>query len=291
MAAKIIDGKKLAELVIADLKRTVELGIAKAARPPKLVVIRAGENAASDVYVSAKVKRGAEIGVVVEVRHLSGSVTRDGLLNEFRRHEDLADVDGIIVQQPLPMNLDVNSVLGIARPEKDVDGAAFSSIAARLSHSRSFAPCTPAGVLMLIDWVYSGMQGLPPAQDLSGRHAVVIGRSGIVGRPAAEMLLARNASVTVLHSKSALPQLLAAQADIVVAACGVPALVTEEWIKPGAIVIDVGISRKDKLLGDVDFASVNKKAGYLTPVPGGVGPMTVAMLLKNTVTSWTARCR
>lgn len=292
MSAKVIDGKSLAALVAQGVASRIKANISRIGRAPRLVVLRVGEDAASKVYVGAKIKAGAEIGINVTERHFLESVSQKELEREFSGIEVDSSVDGLIVQQPLPPGLNINQILAAADPRKDVDGVGFFSTAKRLAGEAAFLPCTPAGVLLMIDWALAGMTGLPSPTDLAGKHAVVIGRSGIVGRPMGELLLKRNATVTMVHSKTARPDKIAVQADIVIAACGVQHLVKREWIKPGAIVIDVGISRIEadtKLHGDVDFEGVSQVAGFISPVPGGVGPMTVAMLMSNVVDAWLRR--
>jgi methylenetetrahydrofolate dehydrogenase (NADP+)/methenyltetrahydrofolate cyclohydrolase len=289
MAAKVIDGRALAGLVGRELQETIASEVGRVGRAPRLVVVRVGDDPASVTYIAAKIKKGGELGIEVVERCLPAAVSQAGLEAEFIAAQASANVDGVILQQPIPQHLDLRRVLSMALPEKDVDGVGFQSTSARLAGAVGFLPCTPAGVITMIDWALSGMKGVPAAQNLVGMHAVVIGRSGIVGRPMAELLLGRNATVTTVHSKTRNPGEICAQADIVVAACGVPQLVKADWVKPGAIVLDVGINRapdSNKLLGDVDFEGVSVRAGFISPVPGGVGPMTVVMLMKNVVSSW-----
>lgn len=288
MAAKVIDGKLLAELVGQELQGTIASKVNSGVRHPKLVVLRVGDNPASKTYVAAKVKKGTELGIEVFERSLPATISQAALEAEFEAQQSDADVDGVLIQQPLPEVLELRPLLAAAQQSKDVDGVGFQSTAARLAGARTFYPCTPAGVLLMIDWALTGMKKLPAPQNLVGLHAVVIGRSGIVGRPMAELLLGRNATVTTVHSKTKNPAEICAQADILIAACGVPQLVKSDWVKAGAIVLDVGINRLDsnKLIGDVDFDGVSQRAGFVSPVPGGVGPMTVAMLMKNVVSAW-----
>ena len=275
MTARLIDGKALAAEVRAALRPAVGALAARGARPG-LAAIVAGDDPASRVYVRNKVRACEEVGVRSELHEFPADVAERALLECVAGLNRDPAVHGILVQLPLPAHLDTERVLAAVSPAKDVDGFHVENLGALLRGAPRFVPCTPAGVLRLLDHA-----GVP----LAGRHAVVIGRSNIVGKPLALLLLQRDATVTICHSKTARLAELARQADVLVAAAGRPRMVGAEMVKPGACVIDVGTSRAadGKLSGDVDFAAASKVAGWITPVPGGVGPMTVAMLVANTV--------
>jgi len=275
MTARLIDGKALAAEVRAALRPAVGALAARGARPG-LAAIVAGDDPASRVYVRNKVRACEEVGVRSELHEFPADVAERALLECVAGLNRDPAVHGILVQLPLPAHLDTERVLAAVSPAKDVDGFHVENLGALLRGAPRFVPCTPAGVLRLLDHA-----GVP----LAGRHAVVIGRSNIVGKPLALLLLQRDATVTICHSKTARLAELARQADVLIAAAGRPRMVGAEMVKPGACVIDVGTSRTadGKLSGDVDFAAASKVAGWITPVPGGVGPMTVAMLVANTV--------
>jgi methylenetetrahydrofolate dehydrogenase (NADP+)/methenyltetrahydrofolate cyclohydrolase len=275
MAAKIIDGKALAAEVRASLRPAVEALAARGARPG-LAAIVAGDNPASRVYLRNKVRACEEVGVRSGLHEFPADVPERALLACVAGLNRDPAVHGIVVQLPLPGHVDAERVLAAVSAAKDVDGFHTENLGALLRGAPRFVPCTPAGVLRLLDHA-----GVP----LAGRHAVVIGRSNIVGKPLALLLLQRDATVTICHSRTTRLADLARQADVLVAAAGRPHMVGAEMVKPGACVIDVGTSRAadGKLSGDVDFAAASKVAGWITPVPGGVGPMTVAMLVSNTV--------
>jgi len=275
MTARLIDGKALAAEVRAALRPAVGALAARGARPG-LAAIVAGDDPASRVYVRNKVRACEEVGVRSELHEFPADVAERALLECVAGLNRDPAVHGILVQLPLPAHLDTERVLAAVSPAKDVDGFHVENLGALLRGAPRFVPCTPAGVLRLLDHA-----GVP----LAGRHAVVIGRSNIVGKPLALLLLQRDATVTICHSKTARLAELARQADVLVAAAGRPRMVGADMVKPGACVIDVGTSRTadGKLSGDVDFAAASKVAGWITPVPGGVGPMTVAMLVANTV--------
>ena len=292
MTARLIDGKKIAQETEAEVAASIErLGFA-----PGLVAVRVGNDPASEIYVRNKAKKARELGLEGTELIFPESMSEGELLAEVDRLNRDPDVDGILVQLPLPKQINPQRVIEAISPAKDVDG--FHPITVGLLHlgRPSFAPCTPAGVIRLID---------ATNEEIAGKHAVVIGRSDIVGKPMASLLLQRHATVTICHSRTRDLAALAREADILVAAIGRPILVTAEMVKPGAIVIDVGMNRVGPefapqlahdaektrllekngtvLLGDVDFARVRDVASWITPVPGGVGPMTIAMLMKNTV--------
>lgn len=270
MTAQIIDGKKIA----AELRKELALKIAQDGAKPKLAVIWVGNNEASRAYVRNKQKAAEEVGIVCDVYHLAEDAETPELMMLIERLNMDRSVNGIIVQLPLPAQLHEGQILEAVRTDKDVDAFKQIMTGALWQNKAVWASATPQGIIRLLKSV---------CDDLSGKHAVVIGRSNIVGKPVAALLLNEDCTVTIAHSKTVdLPQLVR-EADIVVTACGCPKMVKADWVKKGAIVIDVGITRVDgKLCGDVDFDEVAEVAGAITPVPGGVGPMTVAMLLQNT---------
>jgi len=275
MAAQILDGKSLAASIRAELKRRVEALVQRGVRPG-LAVVLVGDDAASRVYVRNKTLAAGEIGVHSEQHLFPQDVSEAALLAKIDSLNNDPAVHSILVQLPLPRHIDAARVLEAVSPAKDVDGFHEANLGALLAGRPGVVPCTPAGVMRLIE-----RAGVP----LAGRHAVVIGRSNIVGKPVALLLLQKDASVTICHSKSKDLKAITKQADILVAAVGRAKLVTAEMVKPGACVIDVGVNRlpDGKLAGDVDFDAVKQVAGWITPVPGGVGPMTIAMLLENCV--------
>ena len=276
MSARIIDGRATAAALRTRLaERVAALGYA-----PGLVVVRVGEDPASGVYVRNKDRAAREVGFASRTIHLPAETTQDELLAQIAGLNVDRDVDGILVQLPLPGQIDVQAAINAVAPEKDVDG--FHPInAGRLASGQPGpVPCTPRGVMHLL-------AGVP----LAGARAVVLGRSQIVGRPMAQLLLAADCTVTIAHSRTRDLAAECARADILVAAVGRPEMVRAEWVKPGAVVIDVGINRlpDGRLVGDVAFAEVSAVAGAITPVPGGVGPMTIACLLENTLDAAIAR--
>jgi len=270
--ATFINGKDVAKATLMALRPRIDA----LSRPPGIAVVRVGEDPASKVYVGRKTARAERLGFRHEEVHLDESVSQGDLEAEIDRLNADDQIDGILVQLPLPSELDATAILDRIDPAKDVDGF-HPDNAGRLSQGRPrFVPCTPFGVMELLR--HSGVV-------LEGKRAVVVGRSNIVGRPMNMLLEQANATVTVAHSRTQdLPALLA-EADIVVAAVGRPHFVKGEWLKPGAVVIDVGINRLDdgRLVGDVDTDSAASRVAAITPVPGGVGPMTIAMLMANTV--------
>jgi len=275
MPAKIIDGKAVAESVRAALRTRVAALAARGVRPG-LAAILAGADPASRVYVRNKVRACEDTGVRSEVHEFPQPVSENDLLQRIAKLNIDPRIHGILVQLPLPGKLDANRILAAIAPAKDADGFHAESLGALVQGRPGFVPGTPAGVMALLEHA-----GVP----LAGRHAVIVGRSTIVGKPAALLLLQRDATVTICHSKTPDLGAVTRQADILVAAVGRAKLITAGMVKPGACVIDVGINRgaDGKLVGDVDFDSVKEVAGWITPVPGGVGPMTVAMLMVNTV--------
>ena len=285
MGADIIDGKAFAARIRARVAEIVaELGV-RANIVPGLAVVLVGEDPASEVYVRSKGKQTREIGMHSEEHRLAATASEGEVLGLIARLNQDPAIHGILVQLPLPAQIDTARVLDAVAPEKDVDGFHVLNAGRLAIGQPAMVPCTPLGCLMLLR---------DRLGDLAGLDAVVVGRSNIVGKPMAQLLLRENCTVTVAHSRSRELPAIAARGDILVAAVGRPGLVTGDWVKPGATVIDVGISRVARpdggtvLVGDVDFASVSKVAGAITPVPGGVGPMTIACLLANTV---TACCR
>jgi len=275
MAAKLLDGKSLAAAMRADLQRKVAALVQRGVRPG-LAVILAGDDAASRVYVRNKTLAAEQVGVASSLIELPGSVTQAQLMERISALNADPAIHSILVQLPLPKHIDSARVLEAIDPAKDVDGFHEANLGALLAGRPGAVPCTPAGVMRLIEHA-----GVP----LAGRRAVVIGRSNIVGKPLALLLLQKDASVTICHSKSGNLAEFTRNAEILVAAVGRAKLVTGAMVKPGACVIDVGVNRlpDGKLAGDVDFETVKNVAGWITPVPGGVGPMTVAMLLENCV--------
>jgi methylenetetrahydrofolate dehydrogenase (NADP+)/methenyltetrahydrofolate cyclohydrolase len=277
MSATIIDGKAFAAGLRARIADGVTAFRAQAGRAPGLAVVLVGEDPASNVYVRSKGKATREAGMESIEHRLAADVPAEDLLALVATLNADSTIDGILVQLPLPKHIDEQSVISAIDPDKDVDG--FHPInAGRLATGLpGFVPCTPFGCVLLLKSV------LP---SLSGLEAVVVGRSNIVGKPMAQLLLRESCTVTVVHSRTKDVPAHIRRADIVVAAVGIPEMIKGDWLKPGATVIDVGINRTDAgLVGDVDFASAIEVAGAITPVPGGVGPMTIACLLRNTLVS------
>ena len=277
MTAQIIDGVALAAKLRAELKVRVEK-LAMAGRKPGLAVILVGDNAASRVYVRNKIKACGDIGIHSELHEMPASATEAQVLARIEQLNADANIDGILVQLPLPEQVDETKVLETIDLRKDVDGFHLHNVGSLVVGREGFAPCTPAGCMAMLDSI---------GAELAGKEAVVVGRSNIVGKPMALMLLARSATVTICTSKTRGLADHTRRADVLVLAIGKPRFITGDMIKPGAIVIDVGINRlpDGKLAGDVDFESAKQQAGWITPVPGGVGPMTITMLLANTIAS------
>lgn len=274
MPAKRIDGKAIAQQVRARVKNEVEkLGTVNR---PGLAAVLVGENPASKIYVRNKRKACEEVGIYSEEHTLPESATEQELLSLIERLNRDPKIHGILVQLPLPKQIDERRILDAVIPEKDVDGFHYMNVGKLVANEPGFVPCTPLGIIELL---------LATGVEIAGAHAVVVGRSNIVGKPAALLLLHRNATVTICHSKTKNLEEVCRQADILVAAIGKPQFVKKEMVKEGAVVIDVGINRlpDGRIVGDVDFDPVAERAGAITPVPGGVGPMTIAMLLRNTV--------
>ena len=275
MAARIIDGKKIAAAVREEVRREVAALRERTGRVPGLAAVLVGDDAASATYVRSKRKACEEAGIASWLHALPADTPQADLIRLVQELNREAAVHGILVQLPLPKPIDERTVLEVVDPAKDVDGFTFGSIGRLVENQAVLPPCTPAGILELLD-----REGVA----LQGKDAVVVGRSEIVGKPVALLLLHRHATVTICHSRTADLAGHCRRADVLVAAAGRPRLITGEMVKPGATVIDVGINRVDgKLVGDVDFASAAERAARITPVPGGVGPMTVALLLRNTL--------
>ena len=286
MTAQLIDGKATAARIHDEIKAEVAQLEADHGIVPGLATVLVGENPASQFYVRSKQKRCAEVGIRSFGHEVSASATQeevDGLVAELNANPE---VHGILVQLPLPKHLNEEQVLSTIGLDKDVDGFHPVNIGRLTMKGREpmFVPCTPSGCIELLDRYGVGIEG---------KEAVILGRSNIVGLPVSMLLLHRNATITICHSRTKDLAATCRQADILIAAVGRPAMVKGDWVKPGAAVIDVGINRVDdatrkrgyRIVGDVDFEAVKEVAGYLTPVPGGVGPMTIAMLLRNTLTS------
>jgi methylenetetrahydrofolate dehydrogenase (NADP+)/methenyltetrahydrofolate cyclohydrolase len=275
MTARIIDGKAIAQEVRAEWKVRADALKARGITPG-LAVIIVGEDPASKVYVANKVKACAELGLHSEHITLSADSSEATLLEKIAGLNADPKIHGILVQLPVPKHIDSNKVLQAISPDKDVDGFHPMNVGALVTGNMRFAPCTPYGAMKLLEKC---------GVAIEGKHAVVVGRSNIVGKPMALMLLAHNATVTICTSKTVDLAKFTRDADILVVATGKPNMITGDMIKPGAAVIDVGINRlpNGKLCGDVDFESAKEVAGWITPVPGGVGPMTITMLVANTV--------
>ena len=268
---KIIDGN-LQSQVIRD---KIQYEITKLNIKPKLAIVLIGNNPASEIYVKIKIKRADEVGIEVVLYTFNESVTNLKLLECIASLNNNKTIHGILLQMPLPPHIDKNSLLTIISPDKDVDGFSPINVGRLYSQTNGFIPCTPLGIMHLIKSV---------REDITGLKATIIGRSTIVGRPVAELLLQQDCTVTIIHSKSQNIDEDTKKSDIIVAAVGVAKLIKREFINPGAIVIDVGINKvQSQIVGDVDFENVIDLVSYITPVPGGVGPMTVAYLLHNTL--------
>ena len=279
MTATILDGKAVAASVLAEVAKQVTQA-RSAGVHPCLAVVLVGDDPASQVYVRSKGRRAQEVGIAVQDHRLPATTTTGALLELVHQLNNDESVHGILVQLPLPAGVDTDAVLVAVDPSKDVDGFHPDNLGRLVLGQPRFVPCTPQGCMRLLE------EG---GVSLTGAHAVVIGRSKIVGKPVAHLLLAKHATVTIAHSRTADLAAEVARADVVVAAVGRANLVRGEWIRPGAAVIDVGINRNadGKLVGDVEFAAARERAGVLSPVPGGVGPMTIAYLMSNVVKAAT----
>ena len=276
MTARIIDGKAIAADLRTKVAGEVKRLSAQHGVTPGLAVVLAGNNPASEAYVGSKAKATLETGMRSFDHRLPDSVSQAELMALVKKLNADPAVHGILVQLPLPKHMDTHKVIETISPAKDVDGFHVASAGALMVGQPGFWPCTPYGCLKMLDSI---------GYALKGKHAVVIGRSNIVGKPMALMLLGRDATVTICHSRTADLKAMTLQADVIVAAVGKRNVLTADMVKPGAVVIDVGMNRRDdgRLCGDVDYDAVRKVAGWITPVPGGVGPMTRAMLLVNTL--------
>lgn len=275
MVAKILDGKQIAKEYRQGLQQQVE-ELNKQGYTPKLSVILVGNDGASQSYVKAKKKAAEKIGMISEIVHLDETTSEENVLKELERLNNDDSVSGILVQVPLPKQVSEQKVLESINPDKDVDGFHPSNIGKLYIDEQTFVPCTPLGIMEILKHAYI---------DLEGKHAVVIGRSHIVGQPVSKLLLQANATVTVLHSRTKDMSKHLKDADVIVSAVGKPGLVSKDVVKEGAVIIDVGNTPDEngKLKGDVDYEEVKEIAGAITPVPGGVGPLTITMVLNNTL--------
>jgi methylenetetrahydrofolate dehydrogenase (NADP+)/methenyltetrahydrofolate cyclohydrolase len=283
MSSKLLSGTDVSQAIKDRLQEEVKTIVANKQPRPKLVVLLVGHHPASVSYVTKKKQDAIEIGFLSEVRELSDNISQAELLQEIIRCNEDATIHGILVQLPLPNHIEKDAVINAIAPAKDVDGFHPINVGGFHTDQPAFVPCTPKGILTLLK---------STGVALAGKQALVIGRSNIVGKPVALLLLAEDMTVTIAHSKTTHIKAMSLQADVIVAAVGKPAYVKADWIKPGAIVIDVGINRiprpggKTKLVGDVDFDAIKEVASWITPVPGGVGPMTIASLLENTMEAY-----
>lgn len=279
---KLINGKEISKSIKDEIKAEVEALKAVGKRLPKLVVVLVGDNQASQVYVRNKERGCQYTGMLSEIIRRDNNCTQEELLKiiDDLNHDD--HVDGILVQLPLPKQIDEQAIIEAIDPTKDVDGFHPRNIAKLFLNEEGLVPCTPAGMMAMLDAI---------GYDLDGKEVCVVGRSNIVGKPVSLLALARNATVTIAHSHTKdLPKVIS-RADVLIAAIGQPKFFTKEYIKEGAVVLDVGMDRDEnnKLCGDVDFEDVKDKCHAITPVPGGVGPMTIALLLKNTMKAYKMR--
>lgn len=275
MVAKILDGKQIAKDYRQGLQNQVE-ALKEKGFTPKLSVILVGNDGASQSYVISKKKAAEKIGMISEIVHLEETATEEEVLNELNRLNNDDSVSGILVQVPLPKQVSEQKILEAINPDKDVDGFHPINIGKLYIDEQTFVPCTPLGIIEILKHADI---------DLEGKNAVVIGRSHIVGQPVSKLLLQKNASVTILHSRSKDMASYLKDADVIVSAVGKPGLVTKDVVKEGAVIIDVGNTPDEngKLKGDVDYDAVKEIAGAITPVPGGVGPLTITMVLNNTL--------
>ncbi|HDC4122542.1 TPA: bifunctional methylenetetrahydrofolate dehydrogenase/methenyltetrahydrofolate cyclohydrolase FolD [Staphylococcus aureus] len=275
MVAKILDGKQIAKDYRQGLQNQVE-ALKEKGFTPKLSVILVGNDGASQSYVRSKKKAAEKIGMISEIVHLEETATEEEVLNELNRLNNDDSVSGILIQVPLPKQVSEQKILEAINPDKDVDGFHPINIGKLYIDEQTFVPCTPLGIMEILKHADI---------DLEGKNAVVIGRSHIVGQPVSKLLLQKNASVTILHSRSKDMASYLKDADVIVSAVGKPGLVTKDVVKEGAVIIDVGNTPDEngKLKGDVDYDAVKEIAGAITPVPGGVGPLTITMVLNNTL--------
>lgn len=277
----IIDGKKEAALLREEIKKEILLLKEKTKKAPGLSVILIGDYAPSQIYVKNKEKNSKEVGINSEVIKYPKDITEQEVLNKIKELNNNPEVSGILVQLPLPKHINKEKIINAIHPKKDVDGFNPINVGNLASGYDAIIPCTPLGCLHLIKKI---------EKNLTGKHAVIIGRSNLNGKPMAQLLLRENCTVTIVHSKTKDLKAECQKADILVAAVGKANLVKSDWVKKDSIIIDVGINKvEEKIVGDVDFESVKEKVKAITPVPGGVGPMTIACLLKNTLECFKAR--
>ena len=281
--SEVVYGSEIAKDIKAGLKLEIDQIIAQGKRVPKLVVILVGDNQASVSYVTGKEKACKAVGMENELIMLPETTSEDELLSLIDRLNEDDAVDGILVQLPLPKHIKEDHVIFAISPEKDVDGFHPYNIGKLMLQEETFVSCTPKGIMRILETI--------GYDDLSGKRAVVVGRSNIVGKPVAQLLMNKNATVTVCHSRTKDIEAVCREADILIAAIGKAKFIDHNWVKQGAVVIDVGINRDEhnKMCGDVEFEDVKDIASYITPVPKGVGPMTIAMLLENTLQSYRRR--
>ena len=276
----IIDGKKEAENLRFEIKKEIKLLKEKTNRAPGLSVILIGNYTPSEIYVKNKVKKSEEVGIKSDIIRYPEDVSEKEILGKIKKLNEDNSVSGILVQLPLPKQISKEKIINLIDPTKDVDGFHPINVGKLASGNDSIIPCTPLGCSLLIKKI---------EKNLSGKHAVIIGRSNLNGKPMAQLLLKENCTVTVVHSKTKNIKNRCAEADILVSAVGIPQFVKKDWVKNDSIIIDVGISKlNNKIVGDVDFNDVKDKVKAITPVPGGVGPMTIACLLKNTLECFKA---
>lgn len=278
----IIDGKAISLKIKNELKKKIDLLRNEGKRIPKLTVVLVGNNQASQTYVRNKEKACLYVGMLSEIKRLDASISEDELIQVIDALNHDQSVDGILVQLPLPSHIHEEKILDLIDPSKDVDGFHPSNVAKLLLGQKGLVPCTPQGMMVLLDEI---------GYDLTGKEVVVVGRSNIVGKPVALLCLQRNATITIAHSRTQNLQEVCQRADVLIAAIGQAKFFNKDYIKKGAVVLDVGMNRDDnnKLCGDVDYEDVEDIATYITPVPGGVGPMTIAMLLENTLQAYIQR--
>lgn len=276
---ELIDGKKLASEIRADLKNKCD-ELKQKGINPKFAVIMVGNNKASQVYVRNKSKAAEQVGIEFEEYLLDENIKQDELIEQIKRLNEDETIHGILLQSPIPNHLDINEAFRTIVPEKDVDGFNPVNVGKLSLNQDTFVSCTPYGIMKMLDKYNI---------DLTGKNVVILGRSNIVGKPLIQCCLNKNATVTVCHSKTKDIKKYTKDADIIMVAVGKAKFLTEDMIKDGAVIIDVGINRNEdgKIIGDVDFENISKKASYITPVPGGVGPMTIAMLMNNVIKAAT----
>ena len=277
----IIDGKKEAEILRHEIKKEISLLKGKINKVPSLSVILVGNYTPSEIYVKNKVKKSKEVGINSDVIRYPDDVSEKEILRKIIELNEDSEVSGILVQLPLPKQINKEKIINLIHPSKDVDGFHPINVGNLASGYHAITPCTPLGCCLLIKKI---------EKDISGKHAVIVGRSNLNGKPMAQLLLKENCTVTIVHSKTKNIKAECLKADILVVAIGVPNFIKKDWVKEDSIIIDVGINKiENKIIGDVKFEDVKEKAKAITPVPGGVGPMTIACLLKNTLECFKAR--